>query len=600
MLVTTISIELTGINRYEYVVAKQGDNESRVVQIELMNNGRIYVLDNLTKARALIKKPDKTEVLTDCTINRNVIELVLTNNILACAGTGSVEIILTHSRTGYVLTSAEFELRIVASGSTKGAESSTEYKSLKEGLLKLDGVATKQEIEVERQRINNLVKMEEGSTTGDAELTDIRIGADGEIYDSAGDAVREQIKNTKKNTDETLMKMNLMSDEINKVNEVIFSGTGKGDLVGSKTSVIRYHGSADFRGFKSYVEIKESIVITGLKLPIKPYENVVDEITILIFKNDIEMINKTYRNLNISSEIEYTFYFDDVQLEKGDVLGYGFLCLQAIGFYNSSVVPSIASKYLLKDGENWEEFLPSLASDRIYAHFVDNGNKINILEKEIETLKNKVSVKNVSRWYGKTGNIIGDSITAMGLYTQKLTEKAGIIVNNYGVGGTTYSSVNSSNPFYERVSSMTEECDFVLVFGGTNDWGLSVPIGNQNDTEPNTFYGGLNVTFNKLRAKFPVKPIFVETILQRNLASGKGQASGMMQNGNGNSIFDFNKAIENIADRYGCEVFDGCTRSGIVYENLDSYTIDRLHLNDNGAERYAQFLLDRMEQITPY
>lgn len=193
MLVTTISIELTGINRYEYVVAKQGDNESRVVQIELLNNGRIYVLDNLTKARALIKKPDKTEVLTDCTINRNVIELVLTNNILACAGTGSVEIILTHSSMGYVLTSAEFDLKIVASGSTKGAESSTEYLSLKEGLKKLDDVATVKQISELTARINNLASLEEGSTTGDAELQDIRIGIDGKRYESAGTAVREQI-----------------------------------------------------------------------------------------------------------------------------------------------------------------------------------------------------------------------------------------------------------------------------------------------------------------------------------------------------------------------------------------------------------------------
>ena len=61
------------------------------------------------------------------------------------------------------------------------------------------GIAeNKAAIDVERQRINQMASLPEGSTSGDAELLDIRIDYMGNIHPSAGEAVRSQVMNIEK------------------------------------------------------------------------------------------------------------------------------------------------------------------------------------------------------------------------------------------------------------------------------------------------------------------------------------------------------------------------------------------------------------------
>ena len=64
-----------------------------------------------------------------------------------------------------------------------------------------DLLTTKTELDVERKRINQMTKLPDGSTTGDAELADIRVASNGRTYDTAGGAVRGQVGGLIEKTD---------------------------------------------------------------------------------------------------------------------------------------------------------------------------------------------------------------------------------------------------------------------------------------------------------------------------------------------------------------------------------------------------------------
>lgn len=61
-------------------------------------------------------------------------------------------------------------------------------------------------IDVEKARINQIASLPSGSTSGDAELQDIRIGADGTTYATAGTAVRSQVTDLKNAIDSPAQK----------------------------------------------------------------------------------------------------------------------------------------------------------------------------------------------------------------------------------------------------------------------------------------------------------------------------------------------------------------------------------------------------------
>lgn len=110
---------------------------------------------------------------------------------------------------------------------------------------------------IARERINNLFELAPGATTGDAELTDIRVTYDGHTRSSAGDAVREQIAS-------------INNDILSKIT------AGGVNLINNKISGY-WHSTVN--GMLEKNEYTGSYVTTDL-IPVSPNENYVSNLYI--------------------------------------------------------------------------------------------------------------------------------------------------------------------------------------------------------------------------------------------------------------------------------------------------------------------------------
>ncbi len=188
----------------------------------------------------------------------------------------------------------------------------------------------------------------------------------------------------------------------------------------------------------------------------------------------------------------------------------------------------------------------------------------------------------------KKGIIIGDDSTG-------IASKFDNNIATYGDADIAFiNAAEESDTFVLKIPSMVTDIDFIVFLGGQNDWKNGVTLGSKDSSSTSTFYNAVNETFSTLRNQYTSIPIFVSTILPRNL-------NGTKLNANDQTIEDYNEIIKYHARQYGMIVIDGYAESGINYSNLlKMYSDTEGVLSDTGYTRIAQYIKDKMEQYTPY
>lgn len=172
-------------------------------------------------------------------------------------------------------------------------------------LLRDEITSTNDKLAVERARIDQFTKLKEGSTTGDAELMDARVGADGVTYDNLGTANRTQFANLKSdlsNLSEEMVDLNFKTglkyesdteltllynyNESFSADNVVTNGDGK--IYKADGSLANSEGSTSY---KLPVNVGEVYLISGR----------VSSYYIVMFSGDT--VYKAYNHSEIGAEI---------------------------------------------------------------------------------------------------------------------------------------------------------------------------------------------------------------------------------------------------------------------------------------------------------
>jgi len=175
------------------------------------------------------------------------------------------------------------------------------------------------------------------------------------------------------------------------------------------------------------------------------------------------------------------------------------------------------------------------------------------------------------------------------------SDNSGCISSNLGINGSTIGGNNTGTSNDEsigwqsmnlRIENIDKSIDYLIIFGGTNDFGArQVPLGTINHTDNTTFYGSLYTMFNYFYENFNNTKIGFVLPLQRQTMNN--------YNTYDKKLIDYVNAIKEMCNLFSIPLLDlfncgGCYLLNETWKN--NHLPDGLHPNQN----YYYYIADKI------